>query len=63
MAVTALLKAGDQVPVMPFVEVARSGSAAPVQTVIGLKVGVIELVTVTIKVVVAAHCPALGVKV
>lgn len=48
---------------MPFVEVAGSGLAAPVQTVIGLKVGVTDGVTVTVKVVVVAHCPAFGVKV
>ena len=63
MAVAALLKAGDQVPVIPFVEVAGSGSGAPGHTEIALKVGVTKGVTVTVNVVVEAHCPALGVNV
>jgi len=42
-----LLKAGDQVPVMLLDEVVGSGSAAPAQTVIGIKVGVTVGLTFT----------------
>lgn len=48
---------------MPLVEVPGNGLAAPAQTEIGLKVGVVGAVTLTVKVVVTAHCPAFGVKV
>ncbi len=57
--------AGDQVPVIPLVEVVgKAAKLAPEQ--IGateLKVGVIFGFTVIVKVVVLAHCPAFGVKV
>ena len=65
MVVAVLLNAGDQVPVIPFVEVIGSGdNAAPEQiAAMGLKVGVTFGVTVIVKVVVVAHCPAVGVNV
>lgn len=64
-AVAVLMLAGLQVPVIPLVEVPGSvPGAAPAQygpSVV--KVGVIPELTVTIMVVVVAHCPAAGVKV
>jgi hypothetical protein len=60
-----LSSAGDQVPVIPLLEVVGSGAnVAPEQigpTVV--KVGVVLLFTVIVKVVVVAHCPGVGVKV
>ena len=65
VVVVVLSKAGDHVPVMPLLEVVGSGTiVAPEQ--IGptaVNVGVTFGLTVIIKVVVVAHCPALGVKV
>ena len=57
--------AGLHVPTMPLVEVVGStGAGEPLQIgAIALKVGVVLLFTVTVKVAVAAHCPASGVKV
>jgi len=65
MVVAALSKAGDQVPVIPLLEVVGNGaSTAPEQiAATGLNVGVTLGVTVTVKVVVVAHCPAVGVNV
>ncbi len=56
---------GDHVPVMPFKDIrGKVGAADPLQIgVIGLKVGVTLLLTVTVSVVVVAHCPASGVNV
>jgi hypothetical protein len=63
--VVLLTVAGFHVPVMPFVDVAGSvGATDPVH--IGFteaKVGVIPELTLTSKVVIAAHCPADGVNV
>ena len=63
--VAVLSKAGDQVPVMPFVEVVgNADKVAPEQIgATALKVGVIFGLTVIVKVVVVAHCPAVGVNV
>jgi hypothetical protein len=66
MPVVALLTvAGLHVPVIPFVDIAGSvGGTVPAQiagTV--LKVGNTEVVTVTVSIVVVAHCPAPGVNV
>ena len=65
VVVVVLFKAGDQVPVIPFVEVVgKVLKVAPLQ--IGLtavNVGVTLGLTVILKVVVVAHCPAFGVKV
>ena len=56
--------AGDQVPVMPLVEVAGRVKLLPVHTgPTCVKAGVMLELTVTVIVVAAAHCPALGVKV
>ena len=57
--------AGDQVPVMPFIDVNGStGTAVPEQIgAIAANVGVTTGVTVTSIVVVVAHWPASGVKV
>ena len=65
MVVAVLFKTGDQVPVMPLVEVVGNGaSVAPEQmAATGLKVGVMFGVTVIVNVVVVAHCPAVGVNV
>ena len=56
---------GDQVPVIPFVEVVGSvGAAAPEQIgATAAKVGVTLALTVTVSVVFVAHWPAFGVKV
>ena len=60
-----LFKAGDHVPEMPLFEV--SGKAAnedPEQMdATAVNVGVTCGLTVIVKAVVVAHCPALGVKV
>ena len=59
-----MLNAGDQVPTIPFVEVVRSGLAAPAQIgAMAAKVGIVAGFTVTVIVVVEAHCPVFGVKV
>jgi hypothetical protein len=60
-----LSKAGAQVPVMPLLEVVGSGvSVAPEHIgATAVNVGVILGLTVMVKVVVVAHCPAVGVKV
>ena len=65
MVVAVLSKAGDQVPVMPLLEVVGNGArTAPEQIdATGLNVGVTLGVTVIVKVVVVAHCPAAGVNV
>ena len=60
-----LTVAGFQAPVYPFKDVkGKTGLGAPEQIgAIAVKVGVIFGLTVTVKVVVVAHCPAPGVKV
>jgi hypothetical protein len=65
VVVTVLSSAGAHVPVMPLLEVVGSGDkVAPIQIgVTELNVGVIFGLTVIVKVVVVAHCPAVGVKV
>ena len=66
MAVAVLLTtAGDQVPVMPFIDVNGStGATSPEQIgATATKVGVTLGVIVTVNVVVVAHWPASGVKV
>ena len=66
MPVAVLLTVfGDQLPVIPFVEVPGSvGTAAPLQ-IIGKaeKIGVLLGVIVCVNVTVSAHCPADGVNV
>ena len=66
VAVAVLLTvAGFQVPLIPFVEVVGSmGAVPPLHTdVAKLNVGVMFGLTVTVNVVVVAHCPAVGVNV
>jgi hypothetical protein len=60
-----LFNAGAQVPVIPLVDVVgKANKAAPEQIcATAVKVGVIFGFTVMVKVVVVAHCPAVGVKV
>ena len=64
--VAVLFNAGDQVPLIPLFEVVgNAANVAPEHIgAIVEKIGVVfELFTVLVKVVVVAHCPALGVKV
>jgi hypothetical protein len=63
--VVVLLSAGDQVPVMPLLDVVGSADkVAPEQIgATAVNVGVIFGLTVIVNVVVVAHCPAVGVKV
>ena len=63
--VAVLFKAGDQVALIPLVEVVGKGdNAAPAQIAgTTAKIGVIFGFTVIVNVVVVAHCPAVGVKV
>src|SRR5678816_1132067 len=64
VVVLVLSTAGDQVPVMPLVDVVGSVMVPPVHTAgIASNAGVICGVTVTVSVVVVAHCPAAGVQV
>ena len=63
--VVVLSKAGDQVPVIPFVEVVGSAVRVAPEHIgaTALNVGVMFGLTVIVNVVVVAHCPAVGVKV
>ena len=65
VVVAVLSNAGAQVPVMPLLDVVGNAvSVAPEQIgATAVKVGVIFGLTVIVKVVVVAHCPAVGVKV
>jgi len=60
-----LFKAGDQVPVIPLLEVnGKAAKVAPEQIgATAVKAGVTCGFTVMVKVVVVAHCPTFGVKV
>ena len=60
-----LFRAGDQVPLIPLVEVVgNADKVAPEQIgATAAKVGVTFGLTVIVNVVVVAHCPAVGVKV
>lgn len=60
-----LFNAGDQVPAIPFCEVAGNGfNAAPWQiAATGANVGTTAVSTVMVIVAVVAHCPVVGVKV
>ena len=59
-----LIVVGNHVPAMPLFDVLGNvGAAVPLQKAgIGVKVGVTDGLTVTLKLAVVAHCPALGVK-
>ena len=63
--VAVLLSAGAHVPVIPLLEVVGNAERVPPEQIgaTALKVGVIFGLTVMVKVVVIAHCPAVGVKV
>ena len=65
VVVVVLFSAGDQIPVMPLNDVVGNGASVPPEqiAVTGLNVGVTFGLTVIVKVVVVAHCPAVGVKV
>ena len=65
VVVAVLFKAGDQDPIIPFVEVVGNGAnAAPEHMgATAANVGVTFGVTVTVSVVAVAHCPAAGVNV
>ena len=65
MVVARLLSAGDQVPVIPLVDVNGNGlRTVPAQiAATTANVGVTEGLTVMVKVVDTAHWPVLGVKV
>ena len=60
-----LSNAGDQVPVMPFVEVVgKADNVAPEQSALTcVNAGAIFGLTVMVIVVVVAHCPVVGVNV
>ena len=60
-----LFRAGDHVPLIPLVEVVgNADKVAPEQIgATATKVGVTFGLTVIVKVVVVAHCPAVGVNV
>jgi hypothetical protein len=59
------LSAGDQVPVIPLVEVVGNADKVAPEHIgaTAANVGVIFGLTVIVNVVVVAHCPAVGVKV
>ena len=65
MVVAKLFNAGDQTPVIPFIEVVgKAVSVDPEHTgVIGLNVGVIDVLTSMVIFVFVAHCPIFGVNV
>ena len=65
VVVTVLSKAGAHIPLIPLVEVVGKGASGSPEHIAAtaLNVGVMSGLTVTVKVVVVAHCPALGVKV
>ena len=63
--VAMLFSAGDQVPVIPLVDVVgKAANVAPEHIgATAAKAGVTFGLTVMVSVVVTAHCPAVGVKV
>ena len=65
MVVAVLFKAGVQVPVIPFSDVAGKADKVPPEQIAatGSNVGVMFGLTVMVNVAVVAHCPADGVKV
>jgi hypothetical protein len=60
-----LSKAGDHEPVIPLLEVVGNGAKVAPEHIgaTAVNVGVTFGLTVMVKVVVVAHCPAVGVKV
>ena len=65
MVVAELFSAGDQLPVIPLLEVMGSADkVAPSHIgVTAVKVGTMGVLTVRVMPTVLAHCPASGVKV
>ena len=65
MVVVVLSRAGDQVPVMPLIDVVGKGlNVAPGHIAAGGgKAGTTLVFTVMVNVCVVAHCPAAGVNV
>ena len=65
VVVVVLSNAGDQVPVIPLLDVVgNAASTAPEQiAATGVNVGAMFALTVIVSVVVVAHCPAVGVNV
>jgi hypothetical protein len=65
VVVVVLSKAGDHEPVYPSSEVVGNAFSVPPEQIAAtaLNVGVVFGVTVTVSVVVVAHCPAVGVNV
>ena len=63
--VAVLFNAGDQVPVIPLLDVVGSGTNVPPEQIGAtcVKVGVTLEFTVIVIVAVVAHCPAAGVNV
>jgi hypothetical protein len=63
--VAVLFSAGAQLPVIPLFEVVGNGASVAPEHIgaTALKVGVTFGLTVMVKVVVVAHCPADGVNV
>jgi hypothetical protein len=63
--VAVLFNAGDQVPVMPLLLVAGSAVSVVPEHIgaTGVNIGFTFGLTVIVKVVVVAHCPAVGVNV
>jgi hypothetical protein len=63
--IAVLSSAGDQVPVMPLVDVVGSGDKVAPEHIgaTALKVGVMLVLTVIVNVAVVAHCPGSGVNV
>jgi hypothetical protein len=60
-----LSNAGDQVPVIPLLEVVGNGASVDPEHIGAtvVSVGVVLLFTVIVSVVVVAHCPGSGVNV
>jgi hypothetical protein len=60
-----LSKAGDQVPVIPLLEVVVNGDKVAPEHIgaTAVNAGITFGLTVIVNVAVAAHCPAVGVKV
>lgn len=60
-----LFNAGDHVPVKPLLDVVGKALSVPPEQIgaTAVNVGIVFELTVTVKVVVVAHCPAVGVNV
>ena len=65
MVVAILSNAGDQIPVIPLLDVVGKAFSVPPWHIgaTAVKVGTVGVSTVIVIVVVVAHCPAVGVKI